>query len=35
MAPAAIRVVGYHYPLVSLLYLVQRSALSGTRVGDL
>lgn len=28
MAPAAIRVVGYHYPLVSLLYLVQRSALS-------
>lgn len=28
MAPAAIRVVGYHYPLMGLLYLVQRSTLS-------
>jgi hypothetical protein len=35
MAPAAIRVVGYHYPLMGLLYLVQRSTLSGTTVGDL
>ena len=28
MAAATIRVVGYHYPLVGLLYLVQCSTLS-------
>lgn len=35
MAAATIRVVGYHYPLVGLLYLVQCSTFSETTGGYL
>jgi hypothetical protein len=35
MAPATIRVVGYHYPLVGFLNLVRRSTFPGTTVGYL